>query len=363
MALLEITDVSKVYGGQTVLEPVSLAIDAGQSLALIGPTGSGKTTLLRLMNLLEPPSSGNICLDGEEITSSSQRLAIRRRMAFVQQKPAVFTMSVRDNVACGLKWRSRKQNLQQQVGSALEMVGLEGYENRQAKTLSGGETQRLAIARALVVEPEILFLDEPTANLDPVSTANIEEILAGIVGKREITVVMATHDMTQGQRLGQRIAVLLAGQLVQVGTPSDIFSSPWSRELAEFVGIENIIPGALVEREENLLTVEVGEHRIQAVAQGHIPATVYLLVRPEDVTFAPAPARSSARNSFSARVTRITPAGPLTRVEVDCGFPLFGVLTRSSAEELDLGVGKEVFASFKATAAHVIPRHSQISPD
>jgi tungstate transport system ATP-binding protein len=276
-------------------------------------------------------------------------------MSFVQQKPIVFNMNVYDNVACGLKWRhEKKQVMREKVESALEMVNI----NRNAKTLSGGETQRVAIARALVTDPEVLLLDEPTANLDPVSVSRIEEVLAQIISDNKITVVMATHDMAQGQRIAGRIGVLVNGEMLQVGSPKEIFYSPESREVAEFVGMENILPGIIAEREDDLVNIDVIGNVIQAISDYAIGDKVYALVGPEDITFTLSKEASSARNAFKGRIRRMTPVGPLIRIEVDCGFSLLGVLTRRSAQELDLAIGKYVYASFKATAIHIIKRHN-----
>ena len=226
MAFVETVDLGQKYEGQHVLKNACLEIHKGEVFALIGPTGAGKTTLLRLLDLLDLPASGRICFDGVDVTSSGRhRLEARRRMSFVQQKPVVFTMSVYENVACGLKWRHQKREMiRRRVENTLELVDMMDYRDRRARTLSGGETQRVAIARALATDPEVLFLDEPTANLDPVSTSKVEEVLARVIGEQRTTVVMATHDMTQGQRLAGRIGVLMNGEILQVGSPHDIFA-------------------------------------------------------------------------------------------------------------------------------------------
>ena len=358
MALVETSNLMQEYDGQVILNNISLAIDRGETFALIGPTGAGKTTLLRLLDLLEVPSSGAVCFDGVDVTRSRRsRLEARRRMSFVQQKPMVFTMSVYDNVACGLKWRHEKSEvIRQKVESTLRLVDLADYGQRNAKTLSGGETQRVAIARALVIEPEALFLDEPTANLDPVSTAKVEEVLAHIIGEQKTTVVMATHDMSQGQRFAKRIGVLMSGEMVQIGTPDEIFCSPHSRDVAEFVGTENILAGVVVEKDDNLTVLKVNGTTIRATSDYAVDDRVYILIRPEDITFTLTKSASSARNVFEGIVTRMTPVGPLTRVEVDCNFPLFGVVTKWAVQELNLAIGKKVYASFKATAIHIIGR-------
>ena len=214
--------------------------------------------------------------------------------------------------------------------------------------------QRVAIARALAIEPEVLFLDEPTANLDPISTSKVEEILAHIILGKKTTMVMATHDMSQGQRLAGRIGVMMSGEVLQIGSPGDIFSAPDSRDVAEFVGVENILSGVIVDKDIGLVTIDVNGRFIQAISDYAIGEKVQALIRPEDITIALSEDASSARNTFSGNINRILPLGPLVRIEVDCGFPLLGVVTKRSAEDLNLTIGKEVYTTFKATAVHVI---------
>jgi tungstate transport system ATP-binding protein len=354
--MIEAHNLGQEYGGQYVLRDVNLKIEDGEVFALIGPTGAGKTTLLRLLDLLELPAQGKVYFGGIDVTSIKQeRLKARRRMSFVQQKPVVFTMSVFDNVACGLRWRQENDEvIRQRVDAALELVGMTEYRDRNAKTLSGGETQRVAIARALAIQPELLLLDEPTANLDPVSVSKVEEVLEHIIGERQITVVMATHDMPQGQRLANRIGVLIKGRVLQVGTPNEIFTLPESQEVAEFVGVENILVGVVVERENGLATIELDGGRIEAISDYGIGERVYILVRPEDITITLCQEVTSARNTFSGRIVKTALVGALVRVEMDCGFPLLGLVTKRSAEELNLNPGRSICASFKASAVRTI---------
>jgi len=358
MALIKVVNLGQEYEGKFVLKGINLEVDRGEVFALIGPTGAGKTTLLRLLDLLELPASGQVYFDGVDVTHAGHhRLEARRRMSFVQQKPIVFSMNVYDNVACGLKWRhEKKEAIRHRVDSALELVGMIDYRNRSAKTLSGGETQRVAIARALVTEPEVLLLDEPTANLDPVSVLRIENILAQIIGEQRITVLMATHDMPQGQRIAGKIGMLVNGEILQMGSPNELFCSPNSREVAEFVGVENILPGIVAGKDNDLTVINVDGNAIQAISGYAIGDKVYALIRPEDITFTLSKEASSARNVFEGKISRMTSVGPLVRIEVDCGLPLLGVITKRSAQELDLTIGKHVYASFKATAIHIIKR-------
>jgi tungstate transport system ATP-binding protein len=366
MSLIEIVDLGHSYGEREVLKSLNIGIGMGEVFALIGPTGAGKTTLLRIMNLLEVPAAGDIYFDGKQVPRSGrQRLEIRRRMSFIHQKPQVFNSSVYDNVACGLRWRGEKKNrIADKVDHILEMVGLEGYKNRNARTLSGGEAQRVALARALVLEPEVLLLDEPTANLDPISTAKIEQLISHVARQRNTTMIMATHDMSQGQQLSDRIGVLLDGSLVQTGNATDIFRSPRNEAVAHFVGMENILEGVVVENNEGIALVNIDGYVIQAVSGYPVGNEVYACIRPEDITLLipdsgqQTTVKSSARNSFQSEVTRVTTLGPLSRVEIDCGFRLIALVTRISAEELNLQAGKEVYATFKATGVHIIEKGS-----
>ena len=356
MALIETVNLGQRYTEQYALKNINLKIQKGEVFALIGPTGAGKTTLLRLLDLLELPALGNIYFDGIDVTSSKRlRLEARRRMSFVQQKPVVFSMSVHDNVSCGLRWRQGKNDIiRQKVEAVLELVGMADYRKRSARILSGGETQRVAIARALATEPEALLLDEPTANLDPISTSKVEEVLAHIIREQKTTIVMATHDMSQGQRLAGRIGVLMNGEILQIGSSSDIFSSPENREVAEFVGVDNILSGIIVNNDNRLVTIDVNGRFIQAISDYGVGEKVNALIRPEEITISLSKDISSARNTFNGRIIKMLLLGSLVRIGVDCGFPLLGVITKRSAEDLNLTIGKEVYATFKATAIHII---------
>jgi tungstate transport system ATP-binding protein len=356
MFLIRTVNVGQSYGSHDILKNINLSINRGDVLALIGPTGAGKTTLLRILDLLDKPYYGQVYFDGVEISKSKKlQLQARRRMAYVHQKHIVFTTNVFNNIAYALKWRHiKKSEVRNKTEDMLEHVGLAGYKNRNAKTLSGGETQRLAIARALVTEPEVLFLDEPTANMDPVSVSKIEEVLANVIREQKTTVIMATHDMSQGQRLADMIGVLMNGEILQIGNPNEIFCSPSNKEVAEFIGVENILSGIISQKDGALVAINVDGAAIEAISQFSVGDKVYVIIRPEDITFTLAKEKSSARNVFQGEIARMTAVGQLVRIEADCGFPLLGVVTKRSADELNLNLGKKIYASFKATAVHVI---------
>jgi tungstate transport system ATP-binding protein len=359
MSLIRTVNVGQSYDGRDILKNINLSINRGDVLALIGPTGAGKTTLLRILDLLDKPYYGQVYFDGVEVNKSKElQLKARRRMAYVHQKPVVFTTNVFNNVAYALKWRHIKKSAAiSKIEDMLELAGLADYRHRNAKTLSGGETQRLAIARALVTEPEVLFLDEPTANMDPISASKIEEVLAHVIEKKKTTVVMSTHDMSQGQRLAQMIGILITGELTQVGTPTDIFTMPKSKEVAEFVGVENILSGEVVGKKGELTNIKVNSCIINTVNSFDIGEKVYILIRPEVIVFSLSADATSARNVIKGKVNSIATVGHTVRLEVDCGFSLLGTITKHAAQDLNIAIGKEVYASFKATAIHTIKRY------
>jgi len=359
MAFIETINLCQRYGERDILSNINLSIERGEVFALIGPTGAGKTTLLRLIDLLDEPTSGKIHFDGADTSASSAvRLNMRRRMAFVLQKPVVFNLSVYDNIAYALRWRGvRGSRLKEKLNHIIDVVGLSDYSSRNARSLSGGEVQRVAIARAIAIEPEVLLLDEPMANLDPLSAGRIEALISSIIRQYATTIIMATHDLSQGQRLADRIGVLMNGELLQIGNAKDVFSLPRNKEVAEFVGVENIIDGVITSSEDNIVTIESGGRSIEAISDYSVGEEVCACIRPEDITLALSRISSSARNSFEGEIAWLVNMGPLTRVELQCGFPLVAMVTRRSAEEMGLTKGQKVYAAFKATGVHVIRRN------
>lgn len=357
--MIRIERLTKKFGATETLHEITLEIRKGEIFTFIGPSGSGKTTLIRLIDLLDIPTSGSIIFDGQDTdTTETGRLAIRRRIGMVFQKPAVLNTTVAKNVAFGLKFRGMDKNLiPEKVRSALDLVGLNGFEERQAVTLSGGEMQRVALARAMVTKPDVLLLDEPTANLDPVSSDLIEDLILHIKREFGTTILMSTHDMIQGQRLADRIGVIMNGRMVQVGSSAEIFYQPKGKEIARFVGIDAITGGQVIENQGGHALIRVGETCFEALTDLKVGQKAALYIRPEEVTLTPADAsrgKSSVRNQFAGRITKMVPSGPFVRVSVDCGFVLTALITRRSCSELELAVGTLVVAGVKATAIHVL---------
>lgn len=357
--MIRIEQLTRSFGTKEALKDITLEIRKGEIFTLIGPSGSGKSTLIRLIDLLDSPSSGKLFFDGTDTAGpEKERLAMRRRMSMVFQKPAVLNTSVAENVSFGLKFRGmHAAEAEKKVRFALNLVGLADLYERKAVTLSGGEMQRVALARAMVTEPEVLLLDEPTANLDPVSSEMIEDLIIRINKRFGTTIVLSTHDMLQGQRLADRIGVIMDGRLVQVGSASEIFYQPRGRQIARFVGIDAITGGQVIENTAGHALIRVGETCFEALTPIPRGTQVSLCIRPEDVTLTPSDSlsqKTSARNRIIGRITKIVPSGPFVRITVDCGFPLISLITRRSCTDLGLSPGVMVIAGVKATAIHVL---------
>lgn len=357
--ILEAKNLRVERGGVCLLDIPSLSIEKGEILALIGPNGAGKTTMLQALSYLIKPSQGQIYFRGEEINSTRPIFHYRRRLAMVFQEPLLFDTTVFNNVASGLKIRGmKKREIRERVAEQLKRFGIGHLSDRSAKTLSGGEAQRTSLARAFALRPEILYLDEPFASLDPPTRQSLIEDLESILSQTGTTTIFATHDRTEALRLSNRIAVMNGGKILQMGSPSEVMNQPLDEFVASFVGVETILTGKVIKKDGGTFVASVSGNEIEAVGEVTFGETVILCIRPEQVTLSTPPHReaTSARNVFPGKILKIAPFGPYQKIQLDCGFPLVAYVTHHSLEELSLNEGNEVMASFKATALTVIKK-------
>jgi tungstate transport system ATP-binding protein len=357
--ILELLDLKVERGGRQVLDIPSFRLDDGEFVALIGPNGSGKSTLLlSAMGLLER-ASGRVLYRGEEVEPGPGAIRARRRMAMILQEPLLFDATVYENVAAGLRIRGvDRGETGRRVLSYLERFRLADMAGRSARKLSGGEARRVSLARALAVEPEVVLLDEPFANLDLPTRQAITDDLEKTIRDGRMAAILVTHDQGEALRLSDRIVVMQAGRVVQSGAPPVVMNEPVNEFVASCVGMETILEGTIRERSGWELVVSVAGVEVHAFGEGEPGDPVYVCIRPENVLIEVVnPARtSSARNVYPARTAGVASVGPYLKVRLDCGFPLVAHVTAESYSALRLGTGKRVFASFKATAVHVIRR-------
>lgn len=353
--ILEARDLRVVRGTREVVRVDALAIEEAGTLAVLGPNGAGKTTLLLALAALLP-SAGEVRFRGMPV---SDALAYRRRVAVVFQRPLLLDRSVSENAELGLALRGVAPHVRRaRAADALARLGIAHLAARPAHGLSGGEAQRVSIARAIAVDPEILFLDEPFAALDAPTREALIADLARVLRSQRVTTVLVTHDRDEALSLADRIAVLLDGRLRQLDLAERVFSSPADPEVAAFVGVENVLPARVESIAADLTTLRVADQLIEVTAEPPAGDDFPLLcVRPDDVVISRDAGPTSARNAFAGTILRLEPIGRRVRIILDCGFPLVANVTIRSARDLGLAEGDVVTASFKATLPHLIPRH------
>lgn len=233
--LYQLSNVRRQYGPTLAVDVEGLSVDRRETLCLLGPTGAGKSTLLRLLAALEPPTSGSIELEGETLLAGRTPLERQRRLTMVFQRPVLLAGTVEWNVAYGLRLRHGRQFPAEKVRRVLERLGLARLARQSAKTLSGGQTQLVALARGLVLEPDVLLLDEPTSHLDPAHVALVEQFVQEQRSARPTTIVWATHNLFQARRVATRVALLLEGRLVEVAATDEFFQTPNDPRTRDFV--------------------------------------------------------------------------------------------------------------------------------
>jgi tungstate transport system ATP-binding protein len=283
----------------------------------------------------------------------------RRGLSYLPQEASIFRkLTVEENLMAimqtiGIQRQERKSRCRQ----LLEELSIAHLARSKGYNLSGGERRRTEIARTLVTNPHFILLDEPFAALDVPTRQALFGDMVNILQETNFTTVMVTHDRNEARTLAHRITVLMNGGVVQEGTPRDIFSSPVNEEMARFVGVENVLEGTVSSNKNTVTDINVQGQIVEGVSNCEPGRAVYVCIRPEDVTISLSQSLTSARNVFSGKITSMISSDPLVRLNLDCGFLLLALITRMSCDGLKLEVGKTVYASFKATAIHIIKRN------
>jgi spermidine/putrescine transport system ATP-binding protein len=319
---VELSRVTKRFGDVVAVDDLSLTIQEGEFFSLLGPSGCGKTTTLRLIGGLERPDQGEIRIDGEVV---NDRAPYERSSNIVFQNYALFPhLNVEDNIAFGLRLKSRRvaePEIKKLVTEALRLVHLEGFGTRRPNQLSGGQQQRIALARALVLRPRVLLLDEPLGALDRKLRKAMQIELRQIQHEVDITFIYVTHDQDEAMSMSDRVAVMRNGNFDQIGTPQEIFQSPRTRFVADFMGASNIFSGTVVAVGTPTQTIEIEtETGLRVISRGgrelSTGASVTFSVRPEAIQVYPRDREISADNKFDGRIVEKVYLGDATELEV-----------------------------------------------
>lgn len=349
---VEVQDVTKRFGKMTAVDSVSLAVAPGEFLTLLGPSGCGKTTLLRMVAGFESPDAGRVILNGIDVTELSPH---QRDVTTVFQHYALFPhLNVFDNVAFGLeRRRAGRDEIKRRVADALEMVRLDGLDERRPGELSGGQQQRVALARSLVVEPKVLLLDEPLAALDLKLRKQMQIELKRLQRRLGISFIYVTHDQEEALTMSDRVVVMNAGRIEQIGRAEEIYERPLTEFVAGFIGVSNTIEG-IVETVNGVSIITVGNMRFGARANGVKPGErVRVLVRPEKISISSV----ASPNGLAGKIESVVYLGESTQwqISIDGGQTITAQeQNRRGFQSGETRIGETVYVSWDPESAMVL---------
>jgi len=346
-------NLSKSFDGKAVLKDVSLEIDGSGIYALVGPNGSGKTTLMRLLALLEKSDGGTLkykTRGSEGYDAVVHSPGIRKKMGLIHNPAVMLSGTVRYNLEYGLRVRGVSQSERiRRSDQALEALSLKGFGKREAKTLSAGEIQRVALGRVLVLDPEVVFLDEPTANLDPLSAKLIEKTILELASRGK-KVVLATNNLWQVERIANWVWFLNDGVISISGTAQDVLHKGDQAFWGKFLGRDNLYIGKIENLENRkLFKVDGVSFEVVTGLEGQVMASL----NPTEIILSSQKLVSSARNVLEGVVTEAVSEGGLYKVTLDIGLSLDVAITKASWDEMGLQKGSKVYAVFKASSVRV----------
>jgi iron(III) transport system ATP-binding protein len=346
------------YGATEVLKDVNLEIEPGEFYALLGPSGSGKSTLLRLIAGFVRHQRGELLVDGQDLTALEPW---ERQVGLVFQNYALWPhLTVWDNVAFGLvERRMPKETIRRKVGAALELVGLSSFGERRPGQLSGGQQQRVALARTLVIEPQVLLLDEPLSNLDKTLRVQMRQELHAMQRRLGVTTIFVTHDQEEAMTTADRMAVLEHGVVQQVGTPMELYDEPANAFVAGFVGTTNLLPGSARLFADGSVAVELdglGTIRLSEAAGGFMRGPVTVALRPGAFVLGSRRAVRDARLAWTEGVVQAAEfLGEYTRYRVQAGGQVLSIDEPHRIGQGRFAPGAEVVVGVDGTQARLMP--------
>ncbi len=342
-AALALRDVTVRHGRTTVLDVPELELRAGETVAVIGPNGAGKSTLLGVLGLTLPPSTGSVLIDGEP--AGRPLRALRRRVVSQLQESLLLAGTVAWNVALPLRLRGlAAAEISARVARWARAFGITPLLERRVAGLSGGEARRVCLARAFACEPDALLIDEPLAGVDAPFREEALAMLSAALRERRFTTIMVTHDLADGLRLADRLAILVGGRVRQLGSPGEVLSVPADPDVARLVGVDTYLPGVA-----EAAGVRLGTILLPVASPLAAGADAWVAIRPEEVTLHAA----AAPGLLPATVLDVRPRGATRQILLDAGFPVSALVFPSTVESLGLRAGRQVWARIEATA---IPR-------
>lgn len=357
--IINLNDLKITINKKVILQIPKLKAIKGEKICIIGENGAGKTTfILALANLLNFQGEC-ISFYDKKVGKDIKSYDYLKRIAIVFQEPMLLNDSVFNNVAIALKFRNLpKEEIKTRTDRVLSKLKIKHLTDRKVNTLSGGESQRVNLARALVLDPEILFLDEPFSAIDRSYKDNLISDLSEIIEDKGITLFMTTHDRYEALRLCERFIVLEGGKIIGDSNLEDFLKSPCNEYAANFIGYETIISGVVEDAEDGTYKAKVGDKLITGIGNFERGDKVMICINPENVSLSKHPLTEdlSIRNCFEGFVTEVNNLGFYYRVKVNCGFDILSYITKKSVEELKIKKDSKVYVQFKALSIHTFKK-------
>ncbi len=326
----------------------SLSISKNEILCFLGENGAGKTTLLSILAFLLKPKAGEIYYENQKVKSLKE---IRGKVTMVFQRPVLFQGTVYENITFPFKWLGKNLD-KEKLEFFMEKFGISKIKDKKAKNISEGEAQRTSLVRALILKPKVLILDEPFSSIDLLSFHDIISEVIKIAQSEETTLIFSTHRAEEAAH-AERVGIISEGKIIQLSKFEEVLFQPVNDKVAGLLGSINVIKGKIIEWKNGIAKVRSGEKEIEAVTEIK-DGKVFLFLRPENVLLSKELPHSSARNIFKCSIINFVNREVGMEIVLDCGFIINSFITRPSFENLNLKVGEEIYAFFKASSLHAV---------